>query len=335
MSTEELSEEKVEAVKEKKPGFWSKAKSAVVKAVDQNGDGELDLKDAGIVADAIQTGTKKAVGAMKEAMEERARERELKQLQPIFADSLNSTDFFLSKLIRVTEMDKVRAKSEVCKDSIGYFDEQKDMKVVNIFRNQVEAFGLTFSPDLDHEVYYVDPIDRDHYIALDEYFNYMKVERVNELQRVAQALGAKHFKVTLKEQKASFVKNEAKAKASTKAPGNNASTDIDLDRASKDASVLEISAEATFPGHEPFEPVLCFLKRDSSVLNLISMRMDASSPITNQKFALKLSQSSGIKEKDAVKIDAALKAMKISGNTTVVSEAQHEARRFFEYEINF
>ena len=39
--------------------------------------------------------------------------------------------------------------------------------------------------------------------------------------------------------------------------------------------------------------------------------------------------------KGCVKIDAALKAMKISGNTTVISEAQNESRRFFEYEIDF
>ena len=59
------------------------------------------------------------------------------------------------------------------------------------------------------------------------------------------------------------------------------------------------------------------------------------SPMLHQKYTLKLSNSSGIKEKDAVKIDAALKAMKISGNTTVINEAQNESRRFFEYEIDF
>lgn len=63
--------------------------------------------------------------------------------------------------------------------------------------------------------------------------------------------------------------------------------------------------------------------------------MDKASPMLHQKYTLKLSNSSGIKEKDAVKIDAALKAMKISGNTTVINEAQNESRRFFEYEIDF
>lgn len=63
--------------------------------------------------------------------------------------------------------------------------------------------------------------------------------------------------------------------------------------------------------------------------------MDKASPLTHQKYTLKLSNSSGIKESDAIKIDAALKSMKICGNTTIVSEVQSEARKFFEYEIDF
>ena len=65
------------------------------------------------------------------------------------------------------------------------------------------------------------------------------------------------------------------------------------------------------------------------------MRMDEKAPLTHQKFTLNLSNSSGIKEKDAIKIDAVLKAMKIAGNATVTSEVKNEERRFFEYEIDF
>ena len=71
------------------------------------------------------------------------------------------------------------------------------------------------------------------------------------------------------------------------------------------------------------------------MLNLIEMRMDETSPLTHQKFTLKLSNTSGIKENDAIKIDASLKAMRISGNTTITSEVRNESRRFFEYEIDF
>lgn len=89
------------------------------------------------------------------------------------------------------------------------------------------------------------------------------------------------------------------------------------------------------PGYEPFEPVLHYLQREASIQSLITLRMDKSSPITHKKYTLKLSNTSGIKQTDAVKIDAALKAMKICGNTTVTNEVQNESRRFFEYEVDF
>ena len=54
-----------------------------------------------------------------------------------------------------------------------------------------------------------------------------------------------------------------------------------------------------------------------------------------EKFELKLSQSSGMKEADEIKIDAVLKGLKCSGNATVTSEVQNESRRTLEYEIEF
>ncbi len=39
--------------------------------------------------------------------------------------------------------------------------------------------------------------------------------------------------------------------------------------------------------------------------------------------------------KDAVKIDAVLKEMKVSASTSIESEAKNEARRLLEYEIEF
>jgi len=69
---------------------------------------------------------------------------ELKTLQPIFAENLDGADFLLPKLVRITEMDKRRAESEVCKGSVGYFSKEKDLKVVNIFRDKIGTFGLTF-----------------------------------------------------------------------------------------------------------------------------------------------------------------------------------------------
>ena len=219
----------------------------------------------------------------------------------------------------------------MCKGSVGFISEQKELRIVNIYKNMVDAFGISLYPDADSEIYYIDPSDRNQYIALDDYFGYLKIARVNELQKIAQDLGAKHFRVTYREKKASITKNDMKAKGNVRVGAADAERNFSI----SDNANIEVAAEMQCLGHAPIEPKLLYLRGEPSIQSLIALRMDENSQIFHQEFSLKLSNSSGIKEKDAVKIDAALKAMKISGNTTVVSEAQSESRRFLEYEVDF
>ena len=311
--------------------FLGKTKDTIIKAVDQNGDGSFDFKDVSAMADSIGNAAQNAANAMRDNAEARNREKERKALQPIFLEDLDSTDFTLSKLIRVADIDKKHAESEVCKGSVGFISEQKELRIVNIYKNMIDAFGISLYPDADSEIYYIDPSDRNQYIALDDYFGYLKIARVNELQKIAQDLGAKHFRVTYREKKASITKNDMKAKGNVRVGAADAERNFSI----SDNANIEVAAEMQCLGHAPIEPKLLYLRGEPSIQSLIALRMDENSQIFHQEFSLKLSNSSGIKEKDAVKIDAALKAMKISGNTTVVSEAQSESRRFFEYEVDF
>lgn len=297
-----------------------------IQAVDQNDDGRFDLADVAVIAGAAGDTVKRGVQAVKD----QAQELELKFLRPIFADSLSDVDFQMPNLIRLIGREKKFAEKEVFQGAIGYISDQKEIHIMNIFRDAIEAFGLTFYPDHDYEFYYIDPSDRRQYIALDEYFSYLKVARINELQRIAQDLGARHFRVTYKEEQASFSKEKVKAhaKAGIKA-------DAGHDLTEKKYSTVEIAAEMEFPGHAPIRPQLNYMQKDPSVQTLVSMRMDEQAPLLHQKFMLKLSNSSGMKESDAVKIDAVLKKMKCAGNTTVASEAKNESRRYLEYDIEF
>lgn len=315
--------------------LWDKAKRNFVQAADQNDDGSFDMKDVSAIAEAIGHAAKSTAATVKSNAEEKSRELERKLLQPIFVEDLDNADFLLSKLIRVAEIDKKHAASDVCTGSIGFVSDQKDLRIINIFKDKVDAFGLNLYPDTDCELYYVDPSDRDKYIALDEYFSYLKIARINELQKVAQDLGAKHFRVTYKEQKTTFSGNIDKAKGNLQNGKDHITFDAERELSASALAAVEVAAEMNCPGHDPIEPKLYYLQREASIQSLIALRMDKSSPLTHQKFTLKLSNSSGIKEKDAIKIDAALKSMKIAGNTTVTSEVRNESRRFFEYEIDF
>lgn len=312
---------KMSDAKQKASGILNKTKETLTQMADQNDDGKFDKEDVAKVANAI-----------KESADEKAKKLELKMLQPIFPSDIDDGDFLIHKFIRVAERDKKRAESEVCKGSIGYFTDNKGIRVLNIFRDSTDIFGLTFYPDSRSEFYYVDPSDRDRYIALDDYFNYLKAERISELQRIAQDLGAKHFRVTYVEENASYF--DKKIKNSINA-AKTVSTEAEHKTSKEMYSKIEIAAENDFPGKEPIKPHLKYLLRDPSIQNLITMRLDKDSALSHQKLMIKLSNSSGLKESDAVKIDAVLKGMKFSGKTTVQNEAKNETRRYLDYEIDF
>ncbi|HIU36433.1 MAG TPA: hypothetical protein IAC53_07515 [Candidatus Fimenecus excrementigallinarum] len=299
----------------------AKAKVSITNAMDQNDDGKFDKDDVAQVANTI-----------KENADEKARQLELKILQPIFPSDVDSGDFLLHKFIRVADRSRRYADSKACRGAIGHYSTHKGIRILNIFRDSADLFGITFYPDCRSEFYYIDPSDRDRYIALDDYFSYLKMERVSELQRIAQDLGAKHFRVTYVEDKSSFAEKKADAKIKAKAVGGGEMTHK---TEKKEYATIEIAAEMTCAGHEPIKPKLKYLLRDPSIQALVAMRLDKKAPLTHQKFMIKLSNSSGLKENDAVKIDTILKSMKFVGNTTVASEAKNEERRYLEYEIDF
>lgn len=202
--------------------------------------------------------------------------------------------------------------------------------MVNLFTDSLDVFGLTFYPDADGEFYYVNPTDRDNYIALNEYFSYLKTVRINELQRVAQDLGARHFRVIFKEEQATFSQTKDKKQAKLAAAGSG---EIEQEREEKKYDMVDIAAELYMDGHEPREPELVYLLKDECVRHLIQTRMTGG--VNSQKISIKMSSSSGIRESDAAKIDAVLKGMKVIGNTTWVGEVRNESRRYLEYEIDF
>ena len=309
-----------------------KSKNITIQVADQNADGKFDLEDVSVIAGSVGNVMKKGAQTLKETTDEKARQLELKTLQPIFLETLNDTDFLMSRFIRITDRDKKHAESEVCKGSIGFLSDQKGLHIVNIFRDSIDSYGLSFYPDCDSEFYYVDPSDRDGYIALDEYFSYLKQVRISELQKIAQDLGSKHFKVTYKEEKTSFSEKKVSKKVTAKPI---ASIDVEQNNENKKYSTVEIAAEMECPGHTPVKPKLKYMKYDPSINGLVEMRMNEHAPLLHQKFMLKLSNSSGLKESEAIKIDAVLKGMKCTGNATVLSETQNESRRYLEYEIDF
>lgn len=297
---------------------------AKLKVIDVVDKAELD-KHAKELVDAAVV----AAQSLAEVINNGKNSWNLKRLKPIFINDLNGMIF--SRLVRIVEREK-KFDIDVCKGSIGYWDTCKGERWMNIFKDSVSKFGLDFYPNDEVNFYYVDPTNKDSYIVLDEYFDRLKQVRVSELQKIAQDLGAKYFRVTYIKERTTLSKKAANGKGSIHKKGNGSAqmnaTEQKYDR-------MDIAAEMSFPGHEPVMPHVRYLKYDPNIENLIKMRMDPKGPLNHQTLNIKLSSSSGLKETDAVKIDMILKSLKMVGNTTVSSEVQNEAKSILEYEINF
>ena len=93
-------------------GFFSKAKGAVVNAVDQNGDGKLGLDDVSIVTNTVRAAVKDSSNRWNEKQEQKRREKELAALRPLFEEDVDNPDFSLPKLIRIAEMDDNHRESD-------------------------------------------------------------------------------------------------------------------------------------------------------------------------------------------------------------------------------
>lgn len=297
---------------------------AKLKVVDVVDKAELDkhAKELGDVA----------VGAaqnLAKTIEEGKRQWDLNRLKPIFLQDLNGMQ--CSRLVRIVEREK-KFDIDVCEGSIGYWDTCKGERWINIFKDSVNKFGLNFYPNDEVNFYYMDPTDGDSYIVLDEYFNRLKQARVSELQKIAQDLGAKYFRVTYMKEKTTLSKKSTNGKGSIHKKGNGS---VQVNATEQKYDRMDIAAEMSFPGHEPVMPHVRYLKYDLNIQNLIAMRMNPNGTVNRQTLNIKFSSSSGLKENDAVKVDMILKSLKMAGNTTVSSEAQNEAKSILEYEIIF
>ena len=297
---------------------------AVVKSLDQTGDGKLGLDDMAELRQQLREKQRQAKLA-----------RDLDALNPIFLRDLSEKDFFLPKMIRITEMDKKHAASELCIGSIGHETVVKDYRFVTIYPDQLETWRLRLYPDADQEYYYMDPVDPQHYISINSFFDYLRKARIGELTRIAQELGATYFKVTIREEEKTIHKKSESVKTTGKGGGLTAALRGERSMASNELSAGEIAAETSFVGHAPRKPQLVYYKDEPQIKDLITMRLNPDNTVTGQRLTLKCARSSGITEKDAASIDATFSAMKCSGNTTFTSEAQQEVRQVFEYVIQF
>lgn len=313
-------------------------------------DAAIKINDAGIAVMDKAGDAAEYVNTKKEELAERGAQmrfdRDVRTLKPVFQQDFTNADFNCPSMLNVVVRDRRRRDSLACKDSIGFTSVENGLTVLNVFDDSLNKLDFNFYPDANKKVYYINPCDSNFFIELDEYFDYLKKVRVDELQKIAQDLGARHVSIALKETTKAKIANKLNAKVGAKDSTRKkkgaekikkeASVEVDHNSESSKNVSIAVEAESFFEGKkEPAEPVLTYFKNDYGIKNLIAMRMDKSNNLNSKKYSIKCSDSSGMKVRDAAKIAGALSKMKVSAGATLTNDANRESNLMFEYLIEF
>ena len=265
---------------------------------------------------------------------ESLRKAKLEKYRPVFPEKIEKGYLKYPEMINIVDHDK-RMSIEEFKNAVGFEEKVQWQRVLGIYKKDATSFNIKFYPEISSTVYYVHPLDKGVYIEMSEYFKYLKEARVAELENIAQCLGAKYFRVSIMEEVRNENNKKTKANAKLGIVKNKASVSVDLENKEKKYESIDVAAESSFTGKAPERPVLKFWANDIAIQNLVEQRLSPDNPLSSKTYRLNYNNSTGIHEKEAAKIDAVLKALKVSGTGSVLAEAKKESRRRFEFKIEF
>lgn len=338
--------------------FSEKAKQAVAKAqhslaaaADRNGDGKIDAEDFGLTRENLQEagetvkglalaaghGLKSGGQAVGQALADTRLELDRKNLRPVFPADLwcaaGQAAASAPGMIALVARDKKRSESAVCQGSVGYYLSVKGYDLLNVYADCAAQLGVSFYPNAAQDVYLADPYRKNCYIAAGEYFDFLRKAMVNELETVAQDLGAKQVCISFKEHKRTNVSRHMRGDAKAASYHETAARNTTLD----EISSVEIAADLTFSGNNiPVKPELVYFQQESDICKLVQMRTSTSANrIESKVYRFQCSRLYGIKEEAASQISTVLHHIKCSGGISFTQSAQRESRTELEYHITF
>ena len=243
----------------------------------------------------------------------------------------------LPSIIHIANKDKKHLESPACADAVGHISVENDLKVLTIYPEYIKQLGLIFFPDTKRSIYYVDPFQKNLYVDIEEYFEQQKTARVRELEQLAYDLGATHAEIVFITKTKEADHEQKKAEIAAK-KGKQKVVDAKAEHEEKEnqEESIEVRSVLDLGGHnEPHVPELVYFKRDPDIQKLIFMRTDMKKKKKKKEYSIKYSKASGIKTKDAAKIQGAIMKMGGSAEVSLVEEASRESHTTLIYKIEF
>lgn len=257
-----------------------------------------------------------------------------KRIRPVFSFDHVINDENMPTLIRIFSDDKLQ-EHPVLNGAKGHQKRVRQIDILNIFVEHVEDTGIEYYPCIMETVYCKNPYKSNMYISLDEYFDYLKKAKVDELETIAHKLGAKHVKIEFKKQRERIVALSGNAEVGIKKLG---AAQAKHDQRKEEFASMEVAAEVDFDGNEePLRPELVYFKNESDIIALVNMRIDPDSrnKIKSKTYRLALNKTEEMQENTAIQIDAALKKLECTGDATFQSRVRSAQRTVLEYSIVF
>lgn len=320
----------------KKFNEWIKDTAQDAKKVLENAGEKVSVEAKKISEEAVEK-LNDLKGEVKDLQHDLTIKNEKKKYCPVTLEEYHSEEFIMPKMVRILEKDPHEGL-ESCAGAIAYTPLVANKNLFQIIKKNCKDTGLKFYPNKDQIIYYRNPYEDNLYLNLEDYFDYIKKKRVNELEMIANKLGAKHIKITIKEEKKTLVSASAGKKigAKGKVEGVKAGTSEGkkIDFSADNFTVLEIALDHKFEGGKPEIPELTYYKNDPDIESLIEMRM-GNNPSKEKTYMLKFSQASDINLTAAMDIDAVLDKLQLTASASVRSEVEREKRLYFEYHIEF
>lgn len=320
---------------DKKSSFLNSVKSVASKVAEKTASTAEGMKSTAVQLkdDALAKQAENKVLAA-----ERKKQNDFDRLCPIFDSDLTPDSFQFERIIRVANYD-ARLENEVCEGSVGFYEKTATRRIPTIYSRFIGKLGFVFYPHLSESVFIADPCISGKYIEIDEYFNYMKQVRVNELTLIAQSLGAKHVDIRLKTaQKSSSNSNMGLSLSAGIKPWSvGAKGDRSQTSSSTEAVAIWASTDFDTAGWNgvPAAPPVLYFRNESDIQSLIQMATGSMSKITKRTYSLQASSSSGMSLSEAADINASIKCVKCKAGATFESHASSENDALLEYTIEF
>ena len=285
----------------------------------------------------VAADAKAGVAAMVEKSKADEYARRLKKFNPLFPEQYQSDGFNVPNIIVIVD-DAVRKGIDVCEGAIGWLSKESGEEVLHLYDEAITFSGIQFIPaPICNAVYYVDHFDRGRFIQADCIFSRNLKEKIDELQHIAESVGAKRCIINISESsKNSKTKQKSADLGATtdKATGN---ATVDYEQSSKNSKNQYGHIEAEFTGLRfAKRPTLKWFAYDDSINNLVETCCSGKRRVKKLTLELSGSTTATMSQSIACAIDGVFsKSLNVKGHASMKSQAKEEYQSMLQFYIEF